>query len=66
MICTRAPVTVSRYYPLVTNSVLTTRLCSDIVLHVHPPSPFGFTGGSTAVTGRQAERALASTHRLSE
>jgi len=24
-------------------------LCSDIVLHVHPPSPFGFAGGSTGV-----------------
>jgi Domain of unknown function (DUF5753)/Helix-turn-helix domain len=27
------------------------------VLHVHPPSPFGLTGGGTAVTGRQGERA---------
>jgi len=42
------------------------RLCSDIVLHVHPPSPFGFAGGGTAVTGRQGERAPASTHRFSE
>lgn len=66
MTCTRVPVTVSRYYPLVTNSVLTMRLCSDIVLHVHPPSPFDFAGGSTAVTGRQGERAPASTHRLAE
>jgi hypothetical protein len=42
------------------------RLRSDIVLHVHPPSPFEFARDSTAVTGRQGERALASTHRLSE
>jgi hypothetical protein len=29
------------------------------VLHVHPPLPFGLTGGGgTAVTGRQGERAL--------
>ena len=56
----------SRYYPLVTNSVLTIRLCSDIVLHMHPPSSFDFAGGSTVVTGRQGERALASTHRFSE
>jgi hypothetical protein len=28
------------------------------VLNVHPPSPSGLTGGGTAVTGRQGERAL--------
>ena len=66
MTWTRVPATVWRYYPLVTNSVLTRRLCSDIVLHVHPPSPFDFARGSTAVTGRQGERALASTPRLTE
>jgi Domain of unknown function (DUF5753)/Helix-turn-helix domain len=34
------------------------RFRSDIVLHVHPPSPFGLAGGGTAVTGRPDERAL--------
>jgi len=57
---------VRRYYPLVTNSVLTMRLRGDIVLHVRPPSPFGFAGGSTVATGRQGERVPASVHWLSE
>jgi hypothetical protein len=34
------------------------RLRSDIVLDVHPPSPSGLTGGSTAATGREGERSL--------
>jgi hypothetical protein len=42
----------------VLNGALTIRQRGDIVLHVHPPSPFGPTGGGTAVTGRPGERAL--------
>jgi hypothetical protein len=57
MTCTGALVTASRYYPIVTNGVLTIRFRSDIVLHVRPPSASGLTRGSTAVTGRQGERA---------
>jgi len=62
----RVPATVSRYYPLVTNSVLAAHSAVISCLRVHPPSPFGLTGGGPAVTGRQGGRALASTHRLSE
>jgi hypothetical protein len=40
------------------------------VLHVHPPLPFDFAASpahsSTAVTGRQDERALVLTYWLSE